>query len=126
MALSSRQLAEAKGRFLRKFGLHGPGQAGWREVALRDSMTASTRRTHLFRPGVSLAGRLEVRQGWASELNEIADPYVRDADSGLSRQRFEADIMHLRAFMNFGFGSYFWEEPVRSYGPGFRVAHAQK
>lgn len=126
VALTATQLAAEKARFLRKFGLDGPRGDNWLSVACRDAMTSASRRAHLYRRGLTQVERHGVRNGWAIKLRELADRYIGDVPEVTTQAHFENDLTVLRTFMNEGYADFFWPTEENGYGPGFRIAHAQK
>lgn len=125
MPIPPTRLQREKASFLRKFNLK-PKQRGWKETALRDAVGASSRRTHLYRPGTTQAERNLVREGWFRELTRLSDHYGTEGIAFSTQGRFDADLLTLRSFMNSTFDDYFETDVVKGYPPGFRIAHAQK
>lgn len=67
-----------------------------------------------------------MRSGWGSKLRELADRYLGDVPGATTRAHFENDLVLLKSFMNAVYADRFWAVEVNGYGPGFRIAHAQK
>jgi len=122
---SATRLRREKAFFLKKFGLE-PKEAGWKQIALRDAVGASSRRAHLYRPNTSQTERTLVREGWFQELTRLSDLYEASSIAFATQARFDTDLLTLRSFMNSRFNEYFGADVVNGYPPGFRIAHAQK
>lgn len=126
VALSATQLAAEKRCFLSKFKLGGPLADNWLSVACWDAMTSASRRAHLYRLGLTQSERDGVREGWAIKLRDLADRYVGDVPEATAQARFEGDLIVLRSYMNEHYAVFFRSTQENGYGPGFRIAHAQK
>jgi hypothetical protein len=100
MPLGAARLAEEKLLFLRKFSLSAPMQSDWKRRALRDATTASGRRGRLYRKGLTKSQRDVVHEGWWEQLERLAENYVVKGPAFATTERFEQDILELRASMN--------------------------
>jgi hypothetical protein len=124
MALSEMRLDELKKAFLSRF----EGRRGdWKEKALRDATTSSSRRARLYRIGLTQRERDEIRTTWWEWLRRGAETYGASRPGRAAQAQFEKDICTLRSFMSRNNYAEFWrQETVGRYPPGFRVSHAQK
>lgn len=124
MPLEAEHLAQEKIKFLRKFRLSKPLEPGWKDRALRDATTASSRRSGLYRTGLTQTQRNGVRQGWWERLEHLSAEYTRM--ESVTQEHFEKDVVNLRESMNTEFPEFWADAAVGRYEPGFRIAHAQK
>jgi hypothetical protein len=107
----------------------------WREhesmsdAASRDAISSSSRRAHLYRPGLTQRERDEdPRVMWGQKLDAILGVYRTMADrrERVTLDMFREDCEDLKRFMNDTCAEYFWTTLDNGYEPGFRLAHAQK
>jgi hypothetical protein len=120
-----RDLPDHQARFLDLFHIV-PGAATWREVALNDAMTSASKRTRLYETPSSPQDRAAVRAVWRDLLEERLAAYEAGGAAFATDAQYQHDVMDLRTRMNAAFPGVFLQRQVRTFGPGFRVAHAQK
>jgi hypothetical protein len=99
------------------------------DTASRDAISSSSRRAHLYRPGLTQRERDEgPRVMWGQKLEAIVDVYRKMAGrtEPVTLDMFRDDCEDLKRFMNDICAEYFWPALDNGYEPGFRLAHAQK
>lgn len=120
-----RNLQSHQANFLGLFHV-SPGGAQWREVAINDAITSASRRTTLYETPRSPRERSAVREFWSAQLEEKLAAYEAGRATFASDRQYQHDVMDLRARMNAAFPEVFLQHQIRTFEPGFRVAHAQK
>lgn len=124
--LEKQALDAEKRRFLKMVSnVDGPKVPGWQERACADAITASARRAHLYRPGLTQSQRNRVRHGWSVVLMRLAHSYI-SRGSAPTQGQFDQDLLELHQVMNERHGESFYDVEHDGYSAGFRIAHAQK
>jgi hypothetical protein len=124
--MTPKELTAEKATFLAKFHVAEPQQGGWQNVALGDALAAFSRRSHLYRMGLTQVQRNVVRSGWKMQLTELASAYVANGPAFATHAQFLNDLEVLQQFMNANYADQFHPTAAKGYAAGFRIAHAQK
>ena len=98
-------------------------------VASRDATASSSRRSHLYRRGLTQKQRnLGPRLTWTCQIDRFLLDYIETAMRGeaVTIERFRRDCEHLKRYMNEVCSEFFYSAFDRGFAPGFRLAHAQK